>query len=152
MRRISSNLWSVLVSFAAAITVVAFVSIDWWHPYCDNQADGPGSMGYGFPLPYKQASTISSVQFEVHVPVYLLDTALVVLPIFALLRMMWGAAFGIRLLLSGVFVVLAAFALWLTFAVDNFSSFKTRFSDRDAITSYRPAFAVDWHQHERCDW
>lgn len=40
-------------------------AIDWWHPYCDAQTDGPGYFATGLPLPLAMPTGAGSVDFYV---------------------------------------------------------------------------------------
>ena len=61
---------TVLWAMVTALFVDMFVSrsVPWWHPYCDNQTDGPGAYAYGLPLPYREWTTVSSLEYKRDAP------------------------------------------------------------------------------------
>jgi hypothetical protein len=134
----------------AASTVLLFVNVRWWHPYCDTQADGPGVWGRGFPFPYEQASLASSMKFELLVPVYLLSLTIVALPIFAIIRTVWGRGTQVRILLTGIFGLGAALVLLLTSDLGA-PRLAMAFDPGEALSSYRPASTIDFRHHRACD-
>lgn len=62
----AATIWAL----AAAIVVEASLNVEWWHPYCDHQEDGPAAMAFGFPLPYIAPSTISSMEWLLRPELY----------------------------------------------------------------------------------
>jgi hypothetical protein len=140
------------LSLAAAFAIATLLELRWWHPYCDDQADGPGFWATGFPFPHAQPTGISSLDVIVLVPVLLLNLAILAVPAFVLLRLAWRAGPRlVRLMLAAVIVGGAGVAA-LGFSLVAFPVFATNFSEAyDPLTAYRPAFAVDFTRHRPCD-
>ena len=72
MKRIAVLAWAI----SAAVAVNLFVPLRWWHPYCHDQADGPGYAAIGLPLPYAEPTGASSMEYFFMPHVYLLDVLL----------------------------------------------------------------------------
>ena len=108
-------LWAAAAALSGELVLGS--AIKWWHPYCEGQPDGPGSMAFGFPLPYAEPTGVSSMEFFYMPHVWLLNLALlavVTYPLFAfvLRRIASRSTFLLRaassaglvvLLLTGVF-------------------------------------------------
>src|SRR5262245_9813214 len=61
--------WSVSMVVAAGW----FVSVEWSHPYCQHQSDGPGYAAYGAPLPFIQYAGTSFLHYIFMPHVYALN-------------------------------------------------------------------------------
>ena len=142
----------IFLSVAAAIPLQALLALQWWHPYCDNPADGPGYWAFGFPLPNAEPSGVSSLQYDVLMPLYLLDLVILAVPIFPILRPIWrGFTRPARILLAVTLVGSAAFT-WLGAISEPVPIFATSFGPYDSLSDYRPASSVDFYRHRSCDY
>ncbi len=52
-----------LLTFVAAVMVLAAVDVRWWHPACDNVWNGGGYYGVGVPFPASMP-TVMSMEFS----------------------------------------------------------------------------------------
>ena len=142
----------IVFSVSTAIVIEVLLALRWWHPYCDDPADGPGFWATGFPLPYAQPTGVSSGEFLLLVPIYLLNLIVIALSIFtvavALRRVIPPAvqALSVALCAGGAAFVLLGTSL---LAIPTFA---TEFSEGyDRLIDYRPAIMVDFSQHRACD-
>ena len=148
MRLHSQTLLRLVVSYAVAITLDFFIWVKWWHPYCDSQADGPGYWASGFPFPYAEPTGVSSGEFTLLIPIYIVNLTILAIVIFGVLHFLWQSI-AVRILVGGVFGIVAAVVRWLT-SMLSWPQFEMRFSSYDMLKSYRPAFVVDFNQHRNC--
>ena len=56
----SGGRWELLGALGAAWWIEKLVTLEWSYPYCSVRDDGPAGAVRGFPLPYEQASIVSS--------------------------------------------------------------------------------------------
>ena len=145
--------WAATIARLASTAL----SIPWWHPYCDAQADGPGYYAWGMPLPYAAPTGVSSGEFTWMPHVLALDLAIVGLVAFVLLRLLFrrgtpgpGPRAGI-----GSTIGLLAFLLLAAFHGILFSSLgipgRTASLSQDRYGSYRPAALALRAGHNACD-
>jgi hypothetical protein len=115
------GLSSVCWTIGAVLAVGVFYSVEWSHPYCNHQSDGPGYAAYGFPLPYMAFSGVSSLEYDVMPHILLLDYTLQATLAYPLLRWVvhrlssvstWIAAI---LSVTGMLFLLAAASFQWTF-------------------------------------
>ena len=52
--------WGLLAAAGAAWRIEKLVTVEWSYPYCSVLDSGPAGAVRGFPLPYQQASTVTS--------------------------------------------------------------------------------------------
>ncbi|MDH5178091.1 MAG: hypothetical protein OEZ39_16420 [Gammaproteobacteria bacterium] len=73
--RITSTIpyaWAVFIS----IFINGMFTVEWSHPYCNKQDDGPGHAAFGFPLPYTEWAGASSMEYAFMPYAYLLNLAI----------------------------------------------------------------------------
>jgi hypothetical protein len=153
LNRMGTYVWAA----AAALLASTVLSIRWWHPYCDAQADGPGYYARGFPLPYAAPTGVSSLELTYMPHVLALDLAAVGCAAFALLWLFWRrrpAGTGTLARLGSIaglvlFLLLAALqGMWLRAAgIPQWSSTWSA----DSYWSYRPAALAVGARHRACD-
>ena len=100
----------IAASVGAAWWIEKFVTVEWSYPYCSVLDDGPAGAVFGFPLPFAQASIVTSVT-EFFIPwLYVINLAVVAAVIFFGLRPVASrlAASNLRVLklIAGVAAVL----------------------------------------------
>jgi uncharacterized membrane protein YuzA (DUF378 family) len=125
-----------------ALLVTTVLSVEWWHPYCDAQADGPGFYAWGFPLPYAAPTGVSSGEFTYMPHVLALDLALVGIVSFALLRWIFARGTPRSRALGGIGSIATGFVLFLLLAA---------FQGADSYWSYRPSALALRAGHRACD-
>jgi hypothetical protein len=140
-----------------ALLSITVPGIEWWHPYCDAQSDGPGYYAWGMPLPYAEPTGVSSGEFTYMPHVLALDLAIVGLIAFVLLRLFFRrdtpgsgrrAAIGSTIGLVS-FLLLAAFH-WMLLASLGMPE-RTSSLSSDRYWSYRPAALALRAGHNACD-
>ena len=144
---------------AASLALLAslVLSIEWWHPYCDAQVDGPGYYAWGLPLPYAEPTGVSSMEFTYLPHVLALNLVILGIAAFALLRFFvrrYAPGPGPRARMAstaGVVVLLllgAFYGIWLSNLgiPDRTSSFSS-----DSYWSYRPRVLALRTGHQACD-
>jgi hypothetical protein len=75
-------LWSLSIAVASGW----FVSIEWTHPLCQNQSDGPVNAAYGFPFPFVQWPGVTSLEYDFMPHIYALNMTILVLALYPLVR------------------------------------------------------------------
>jgi hypothetical protein len=95
LARLFFIVWSLVVILAIN-TVIPF---EWTHPYCNDQTDGPAWAAFGFPLPYREFSGVSSMTDNIMPHILLLNILL--LAVLASLFMEWAVR---RLSAAGMLV------------------------------------------------
>lgn len=91
--------WTVAVALWANL-----IPLEWAYPYCNDPADGPAAAVFGTPLPYEVFAD-SSMAYAVMPHVYALNTLLVGVPAFLLLRALLGRLARARWVLRGIAVL-----------------------------------------------
>jgi hypothetical protein len=78
--------WGLLAALGAAWWIEKLVTLEWSYPYCSVLDDGPAAAVRGFPLPYQQASIVTSAT-DFFIPwLYLFNLAAIAGGLFLLLR------------------------------------------------------------------
>jgi len=149
MRR--TTLVQLFVSLAGAITLEWLLAIQWWHPYCDATDNGPSSWATGFPLPYAEASLGVSLASTILVPVYMLNLAVLMVPVFAVVRLFWGNRLDAARLLLGATLILSGILVGYGANFDASLIFATRFEPYEPLTAFRPSSIIDFARHRSCD-
>jgi hypothetical protein len=137
--RASALLWSASVAIAAGW----FVSVEWSHPYCQHQSDGPGYAAYGVPLPFVEYSGASSLHYIFMPHVYALNTLVLSVLAYPLVRVLvrravrGPIAYRVNTVASWAAVALIIAASgW--FAATCFHPVRSLASRWDSYWSYRP--------------
>lgn len=144
----SDGAWAVLAGLACALAVMAVFKVNWWHPYCDAQADGPGHYARGFPLPFVAPSGASSLDYVFMPHVLLLNLALLFGPFLLLARRLARSA---RIV---VFVAAGLVAIGLCgprLLVGEYRPTLSVGGGYDSYFSYRPARLAERTGHKACD-
>jgi len=116
-RRTGAMAWAA----AAALWLPLLWQPKWWHPDCALRSDGPIAWLEGFPLPYAEPSTVTSLEWFIApapLAINLFLTGAAVLPL-ALMTLRWldrssAVAAGI-LSAVGIAALALAVALWTLF-------------------------------------
>jgi hypothetical protein len=78
--------WGLLAAAGAAWWIEKLVTVEWSYPYCSVLDDGPAGAVRGFPLPYQQASIVTSAT-DFFIPwLYVVNLAAIACGLFLLLR------------------------------------------------------------------
>jgi hypothetical protein len=72
----------LLVTAGIVVCLESVFTIEWTHPYCLNQSDGPAYGAYGMPLPYWMWNGAVSLEHEFAAHVYVLNIVLLCLLFF----------------------------------------------------------------------
>lgn len=78
--------WELVAAVGAALWIEEFVTLEWSYPYCSVRDSGPAAAVFGFPLPYDQASIVTSATHFFIPWLYLLNLAIIAGGVFLLLR------------------------------------------------------------------
>lgn len=78
--------WELLAAVGAAWWIEKLVAVEWSYPYCSVLDDGPAGAVRGFPLPYEQASIVTSATSFFIPWLYVVNLAAIAGGIFLLLR------------------------------------------------------------------
>jgi hypothetical protein len=82
----TGGLWELLAALGAAWWIEKLVTLEWSYPYCSVLDDGPAGAVRGFPLPYQQASIVTSAT-DFFIPwLYVFNLAAIAGGVFLLLR------------------------------------------------------------------
>lgn len=112
----TGGLWGLLATVGAAWWIEKLVTIEWSYPYCGILDSGPAAAVRGFPLPYQQASVVTSAT-DFFVPwLYVVNLAAIAAGIHLLLRPL-ASRLGASNPRSHKFIVVPAAALLLVSAV-----------------------------------
>ena len=74
--------WAIFVS----IFINSMVTVEWSHPYCNDQHSGPAHAAFGFPLPYTQWGGVSSMEYLFMPHIYVLNLTLIGLWTFVVIK------------------------------------------------------------------
>ena len=88
-----ASLWKLLLAIGAAWWIEKLVTIEWAYPYCSVLDSGEAAAVLGFPLPYQQASIVTSVTYFFIPWLYVLNLALIAGCVFLMLRIV-GSRLG----------------------------------------------------------
>ena len=78
--------WLLLAAVGAAWWIEKLVTLEWSYPYCSVRDDGPAGAVRGFPLPYQQASIVTSAT-DFFIPwLYVVNLAVIAGSVLLLLR------------------------------------------------------------------
>ena len=150
--RIAADLWWTLPT---AMALPFLAAIDWWHPYCDGQTDGPGYFATGFPLPFVMPTGASSMTYYAVPWLLALDASIFLVPLLLLAR--WSrrlpgkALPGIAHLAKAVAAGIAAvmlLAIWMSGAYSATAGFDGGY--QDSTQSMRPWLWAKAHGHHPC--
>ncbi|WP_157217777.1 hypothetical protein [Flavisphingomonas formosensis] len=149
------RIWGAVFAIAIAVVAEAFLAIPWWTPYCDELADGPGAFGRGFPLPYFEPSTVTSMDIFLFVPAYLCNIAILAalfsVPLIRLLHWMerWRPIARRAVLLPiASLLCLSMAAQGLMFAG---LAIPATIPSSGRYVDYRPLVLMDGKAHMPCD-
>jgi len=78
--------WELLTAVGAACWIEKLVTLEWSYPYCSVRDSGPAGAVFGFPLPYEQASIVSSATSFFIPWLYVVNLAAIAGGVFLLLR------------------------------------------------------------------
>jgi hypothetical protein len=78
--------WELLAAVGAACWIEKLVTLEWSYPYCSVRDSGAAAAVFGFPLPYEQASIVSSATWFFIPWLYVVDLAAIAGGVFLLLR------------------------------------------------------------------
>ena len=82
----TEGLWELPAAVGAAWWIETLVTVEWSYPYCGVLDDGPAGAVRGFPLPYEQASIVTSAT-DYFIPwLYVVNLAAITAGVFLLLR------------------------------------------------------------------
>lgn len=80
------GVWELAAAVGAAWWIEKLVTLEWSYPYCSVLDDGPAGAVRGFPLPYQQASVVTSGT-DFFIPwLYVVNLAAIAAGIFLLMR------------------------------------------------------------------
>jgi len=133
----------VLWSFAIAVVIGWFISVEWSYPYCQQQFDGPGYAAYGAPLPFVQYGGWSSLHYNFMPHIYVLDVIVLTLLTYPLTRMLGDrfvkstTAHRVNAVVSCAVAVIAL-GIQVPFASTFFHPVATLGSSQTSYWSYRP--------------
>lgn len=86
MKADTGERWELLAALGAACWIENLVTLEWAYPYCSIRDDGPAAAIHGFPLPYEQASIVTSAT-DFFIPwLYVVNLAAIAGGLFLLLR------------------------------------------------------------------
>lgn len=106
--------WGLLAAVGAAWWIEKLVTVEWSYPYCGVLDDGPAAAVRGFPLPYKQASIVTSAT-DFFIPwLYVVNLAVIAGGVLLLLRPLASTLEASNPRLRKFFVVPAAALLLVT--------------------------------------
>jgi hypothetical protein len=130
----------VSASFVCALLIERMVPLRWWQPACSTGDLVPYATG--FPLPYSEWTTASSLEYWVSIPALVIDLCILAAPIAILLRLIGGKFSDHRKILK----IFAFFTIGVVGALEIFGLFTTSvpittFAPPGAkFTQYRPRF------------
>ena len=78
--------WELLAAVGAAWWIEKLVTVEWAYPYCGVLDSGEAAAVLGFPLPYEQASIVTSATYFFIPWLYVLNLAAIAGVVFLLLR------------------------------------------------------------------
>lgn len=78
--------WGLLAAVGAAWWIEKLVTVEWSYPYCSVLDDGAAGAVFGLPLPYQQASTVTSATHFFIPWLYAVNLAALAGGVFLLLR------------------------------------------------------------------
>lgn len=143
-------------ALALALILVGTIPVKWWHPYCNNQSDGPGYFAEGFPLPFKEFGGVSSLEYVFLPRVYGFDLllmwgALLPLTIITFRRIGTNSRVGASLLIGAVSIVTLIILtdVWLISIHGLIPS--DSISGSDSYFSHRPWTLVRMQGYRTCD-
>lgn len=105
---------AVLVLWLAPL-LEFFVTVEWSLPYCNNQMDGPGNAGYGFPFPYMDYAG-NSLEYGFVPWLYLLNLLVYAAIVHILLRSLSRATWFSRIPKIALRTVMGLLLLMTSFA------------------------------------
>ena len=145
-------LWAALT----ALTCDMFISIKWWHPYCDSQADGPGYFASGFPFPYAELTGASSMDFVYMPQVWAINLVIFAVIAFAIYRMTFRSSHSRPTIIArGASLVAAVLILLMSgltaMYVRDLGHAVRSIGASDSYWSYRPNAFAAAHGHKECE-
>lgn len=78
--------WRLLAAVGAAWWIEKLFTLEWSYPYCSVLDDGEAAAVLGFPLPYQQASIVTSVTYFFIPWLYVINLAAIAVGVLFLLR------------------------------------------------------------------
>lgn len=78
----------LIAAVGAACWIEKLVTLEWSYPYCNVRDSGPAAAVFGFPLPYEQASIVTSATYFFVPWLYLVNLAIIAGGVFLLLRLL----------------------------------------------------------------
>ena len=78
--------WELLAAMGTACWIEKLITLEWSYPYCSVRDSGPAAAVFGFPLPYEQASIVSSATSFFIPWLYVVNLAVIAGGILLLLR------------------------------------------------------------------
>jgi len=148
--------WEIVAALGAAWWVEKLFTLEWSYPYCSVRDSGPAAAVFGFPLPYEQASIVTSATYFFIPWLYLLNLAAIAGGVFLLLRplasrlgtsnrlpkIMLGAA-GAVLLITAIALDVSMISMGVWRPTSSFSA-GPRFSE------LRPVASVVFRRQREC--
>jgi hypothetical protein len=152
-KRVAAVTWAT----TAAIAANQFLELHWWHPYCRDQADGPGYYAIGLPLPYAQPTGASSLEYFVMPHVYAIDlltlagvVSLLILRLPGPLAGAFRGRVGVGLAIVGSVALLLVASLQTLIFTTGWWPVTSIATKPDGYLDYRPAFMVDIGRDHQC--
>ena len=149
--------WELLAAVGAAGWIEKLVTLEWSYPYCSVRDSGAAAAVFGFPLPYEQASIVSSATSFFIPWLYVVNLAAIAGGVFLLLRplasrlgalkprgrkIIFGAA-GTLLLLTAIAFDVSVFSMGVWRPTSSFGG-SPRFSE------LRPVSLIVFRRQRDC--
>lgn len=148
--------WELLAALGVAWWLEELVTLEWSYPYCSVRDSGLAAAVFGFPLPYDQASIVTSATHFFIPWLYLLNIAFIASAVFLMLRPL--ASIGRskprlrNILVGAVGAVLLTTAIALDLAALSMGVWRptSSFDGSPRFSELRPVSLTFFRRHVDC--